>query len=545
MLSSFILWGHLISRWKINYVLYGFKLFLLILFSFDSGDIGEVVLGPDIFALKQEVELLEKLDHLSGTDEDTLVNHNTGPNSNQSPCEYQDSPLDSNLLCSPGKDETLESRITKLSLCQTDTTSRQQAKRDLSKEKVISQSHRAVSLDTVNTEIGHGEENKVLFPSDANSSKKDSAQKNKISSPLDINNTEKGSGEENKVLSLSDVDSSVKDSCEKNQIPSPLDISNGEKGSAEENRVQSPSIVDNGSVGLESDMRQLTISDRNKAVLVDSDDDDNEISDNCSNDNKNHDITTSAKVFDVGQNLNQQLVESKTAYLMQLLSKNKDLLSKMADVQTTETSYVSPNVSVVKLKKRNDEEKEDITDLQKIVELNSGGNSDRQNVQKDIFYNNSSKEIAETPAVSVSTGSSYHQCSKSKTTSKNQGTSPLNTICKCISHWVTLDTLAFLGITSTGLQRETERTGKDALYSNPEMEGRYRELSLWLARQEKDFTELLDGEVMKKDVDEARKPLPSLEELRKQTKEFQMKAVEFFQGPVTAKQKVRKICKCK
>lgn len=231
--------------------------------------------------------------------------------------------------------------------------------------------------------------------------------------------------------------------------------------------------------------------------------------------------------------LHQQPGESKAAYLIRLLNRRKDHLSKMADIQSPSVSHAGLTQSDFDVH-HNDSEL--IRHETSAYDFSTATKTESSHYETPITHaydnqansdNNQtlfrSQHVQPKPLINPSNKPGKHRIS------------PLEAVSKIVQQWVTPETLTYLGFQSS------EEAGQENFHSDPEMQQKYQNLCQRLAGQEKDFDEALGEEEVGKDVEtERRKPLPHFEELMKQTAEFQMKVAEFFSGPTSRKKKPAK-----
>ena len=332
---------------------------------------------------------------------------------------------------------------------------------------------------------------------------------------------------------------------------------------------------------LESAMGHLTLQDSVQPHASDSDDSDSEtpdpqVADSCRKDGAGtegtgltHHTAASPKPVEVSDeitgtdsdhcevtkkpdksDLQQQPKESKSAYLMRLLDKRKNLFSKMADIQTYPTC--TPQASQSEPVHCDDEKtaaseknRAKLSDADRVKEgseqnAHSGSPADSQSTQGQ----GSVKSTSSTQTRSKHSQSTTKPSRKATPAPPQPQMSPLDSVCQIISHWIMPETLIYLGLSSAQGQGDDEAQdhSADAFHKDPEMQRKYMDLCQRLAGQEKDFDDLLgEDEVEDEARKDRRKPLPRFEELKKQTEEYRSKVELFLRGPSGTRKKSNKV----
>ena len=253
--------------------------------------------------------------------------------------------------------------------------------------------------------------------------------------------------------------------------------------------------------------------------------------------------------------LKQQPGESKSAYLMRLLDKRKNLLSTVADIQADPTartqSSQSQGVSSQPQVVSSENKSTSLQETEVLFQVSSSSKPSSQHFEK-------TDEGAHAHSASDSVKqdrrkSGKHSCSDQKQLSEkrfhketevtSQQVSPVNCVMEVIATWVSLDTLSYLGLTTPADEGDhsDQNMSSDILHKNPEMQRKYQELSQRLAGQEADFEDVLGEEEVGEDERGGKKPLPGFEDLKKQTEKFQVKVQHFLQGPSPVKKNSDKV----
>lgn len=210
----------------------------------------------------------------------------------------------------------------------------------------------------------------------------------------------------------------------------------------------------------------------------------------------------------------KQQGESKTEYLMHLMSSKKNLFSTMADVQfandMSNQAVIShdqtPTISTVL--------KEDESQISNPGSEQLEGSASQKTDEKTV-------DIEDRDSKPFCTVRSNEALKSHKST-----TSILDSVCEIISHWITEETLLLLGFSAR------EDPASDMLghvHGDPDIQPNHKNLCQRLAGQEKDFEEFLEGEdVSEKDAADSLKPIPSFEKVQKKSQEYQLKVREFY-----------------
>ncbi|KAL8597870.1 hypothetical protein ACOMHN_061403 [Nucella lapillus] len=235
-----------------------------------------------------------------------------------------------------------------------------------------------------------------------------------------------------------------------------------------------------------------------------------------------------------GTALKQQPGESKSAYLMRLLDQRRNMLSKVADVQSgvSDISKSSHSKTTSSTGTNSLEGKSD-----KVQSTELDGKEDTDSRYRSEKLSRGEEQTLRTSEPSRKKKSAQTREKPSTNKSKVQ-TSPLGAICDHISAWLSAETLDYLGLNSKGDGSESNTFHKD-----PEIQRKYQDLCLRLAHQDKDFGKILGEEEMDGDVDRkgVKKPLPLYEELKEETQEFQQRVQHFMGGSLTIKSKPTKV----
>ncbi|GFO36553.1 RNA polymerase ii-associated protein 2 [Plakobranchus ocellatus] len=199
---------------------------------------------------------------------------------------------------------------------------------------------------------------------------------------------------------------------------------------------------------------------------------------------------------------------AKMDLLKTLLSKRKNVLSKMADVQTLE--QLCPDDSSTQAKGCEPVKKETEVPL---VSGGSDGNS--KSDLKSSSLSNAGHSVTASPSP--------------QTQEKSQGIpshsspcSPLLRVCEILKTWVTRESGLYLSShsDSEGIQR----------FSDPEVQQRYGALCHRLAAQEQEMEAELDSSLAGEKNARASKPVPDYKALKEQTEAFKLNVMEFITG---------------
>ena len=215
---------------------------------------------------------------------------------------------------------------------------------------------------------------------------------------------------------------------------------------------------------------------------------------------------------------------SKLDHLKALMSKRKNDLLKMVDVQTVEHNQLKKNI----------QSQNPQSDIEK---SNHGSHEiEKENVTNDKHNINSvASDITLVPGSSRSSLPTHDSNNKAASTTKpsSQTTtvlkkSPLLHVCSILKTWVTPETVLFL---SLGVGSETKSSLR---FSDPQVQLGYGALCHRLAAQEKQMEVLLDGPLDDKSGTERlsrpTKPVPDYKALREQTEALTLNVMEFITG---------------
>ncbi|XP_076463075.1 putative RNA polymerase II subunit B1 CTD phosphatase RPAP2 [Babylonia areolata] len=250
-----------------------------------------------------------------------------------------------------------------------------------------------------------------------------------------------------------------------------------------------------------------------------------------------------------GNSLKQQPGESKPAYLLRLLDRRRNLLSKVADIQSDFSDHPKKSESKTicsagssEIESKEDEAKPPVSER-------------RQGSEKENKPDGSASEKLKQEEKSRLGPGENHPPRKKKSiqavknsslqTAPQAEVSPLSSICQVISTWISAETLDYLGLTSAQTEgcKADENDSTSMFHKDPEMRRKYEDLCLRLAGQEKDFDDVLGEEEVEEKGDKrggGKRPLPNYGELKKQTDEYQLKVHSFLGGSTTVKSKATK-----
>ena len=249
--------------------------------------------------------------------------------------------------------------------------------------------------------------------------------------------------------------------------------------------------------------------------------------------------------------------ESKSAYLVRLLDKRKDLFSEVADIQThsssaSQTSHSNSNRSDDEKRAAGEKDKAKLSDT-------DGGKRGSEQTQHGGAHSGQQAAAGSPSTEKQGRGStasksnkqsgskrtqSSNKPSKAASASPQRHASPLDLVCQIITQWVSPETLTYLGLSSEQGQGGNEGQGHstDAFHKDPEMQRKYQDLCQRLAGQEKDFVDVLgEEEVEGEEGRGQKKPLPHFKELKKQAEEYQSKVEQFLSGSTGPRKKSREV----
>ncbi|RUS82621.1 hypothetical protein EGW08_009614 [Elysia chlorotica] len=206
---------------------------------------------------------------------------------------------------------------------------------------------------------------------------------------------------------------------------------------------------------------------------------------------------------------------SKLDHLKALMSRRKNVLIKMVDVQTVEQKQLKKDVPSQNVQL--DEKKSSY------VSHDMG----RENVTVDKHSNSVASYNGLVPS-STTPSPPAHNATSSVPSSSNDKKSLLQHVCTILKTWVTMETVRFLTL---GEDCEAKSLLQ---FSDPRVQQGYGALCQRLDAQEKRMERLLDGsldgDAGAERVSRPLRPVPDYKALREQTEAFSLSVMEFITG---------------